>query len=130
MPSEGAPSGGRLLIRSIGVQRGGNDAFVARSMLRHPPEVTMDLSLSLLVIRFAAGMLVMGHGAQKLIGVGGGPGIRKWATMIRTMGFRPVALWAVLSASAEFVCGVALAIGWVAPVRPPGLRRDLLVLVL
>src|SRR5260221_9015472 len=110
-----APSGGRLLIRSIGVQRGGNDAFVARSMLRHPPEVTMDLSLSLLVIRFAAGMLVMGHGAQKLIGVGGGPGIRKWATMIGTMGFRPVALWAVLSASAEFVGGVALAIGWFTP---------------
>ena len=51
----------------------------------------MDLSLSLLVIRFAAGMLVMGHGAQKLVGVGGGPGIRKWATMIGTMGFRPVA---------------------------------------
>ncbi len=75
----------------------------------------MDLSLSLLVIRFAAGMLVMGHGAQKLIGVGGGPGIRKWATMIGTMGFRPVALWAVLSASAEFVGGVALAIGWFTP---------------
>ncbi len=75
----------------------------------------MDLSLSLLVIRFAAGMLVVGHGAQKLIGVGGGPGIRKWATMIGTMGFRPVALWAVLSASAEFVGGVALAIGWFTP---------------
>ncbi len=75
----------------------------------------MDLSLSLLVIRFAVGMLVMGHGAQKLVGVGGGPGIRKWRTMIESMGFRPAAFWAVLSASAEFVGGVALAIGWFTP---------------
>jgi putative oxidoreductase len=88
---------------------------MACSMLRHRSEVMMDLSLSLLVIRFAAGMLVMGHGAQKLVGVGGGPGIRKWRTMIEGMGLRPVTFWAVVSASAEFVGGVALAIGWFTP---------------
>ena len=30
----------------------------------------MDLSLSLLLIRFTAGLLLMGHGAQKLVGIG------------------------------------------------------------
>src|SRR2546423_12378555 len=46
----------------------------------------MDLSLSLLVIRFAAGMLLMGHGAQKLAGVGGGPGLQGWTPYVGKMG--------------------------------------------
>lgn len=76
----------------------------------------MDLALSLLVIRFAAGMLLMGHGAQKLVGVGGGPGLQRWTANVERMGFRPAALWGPLSVSAEFLGGIALAIGAFTPV--------------
>ena len=76
----------------------------------------MDLSLSLLVIRFAAGMLLMGHGAQKLAGVGGGPGLQGWTANVEKMGFRPAPLWAAAAVSAEFIGGVALAIGFFTPV--------------
>jgi putative oxidoreductase len=76
----------------------------------------MDLSLSLLLIRFAAGLLLMGHGAQKLVGIGGGPGFRAWTGSVEQMGFRPASLWALLSVSAEFLGGIALAIGFLTPI--------------
>lgn len=75
----------------------------------------MDLSLSVLVIRFAAGLLLMGHGAQKLVGVGGGPGLEVWTANVGKMGFRPAPLWAALSVGAEFIGGIALAIGLFTP---------------
>src|SRR5216110_3388371 len=76
----------------------------------------MDLSLSLLLIRFTAGLLLMGHGAQKLVGIGPGPGLRGWTARVGAMGFRPAPLWAVVSTAAEFLGGVALAIGFFTPV--------------
>ncbi|HLZ47833.1 MAG TPA: DoxX family protein [Candidatus Limnocylindria bacterium] len=75
----------------------------------------MDVSLSLLVIRFAAGMLLMGHGAQKLVGIGGGPGLQTWTANVEKMGFRPAALWGAASVAAEFIGGIALAIGFFTP---------------
>src|SRR2546421_5958366 len=90
---------------------------MARAMLRSRSEVVdMDLSLSLLVIRFAAGLLLMGHGAQKLFGVAGGPGLAMWTANVGKLGFRPVPLWSVLSVSAEFLGGLALAVGFITPV--------------
>jgi putative oxidoreductase len=75
----------------------------------------MDLSLSLLVIRFTAGMLLMGHGAQKLVGIGDGPGFRTWTANVEKMGFRPGALWGAASVAAEFIGGIALAVGFFTP---------------
>jgi putative oxidoreductase len=76
----------------------------------------MDLSLSLLLIRFTVGLLVMGHGAQKLFGIGGGPGFRKWTGVVGQMGFRPAGLWGPVSMLAEFAGGIALAIGFLTPI--------------
>jgi len=76
----------------------------------------MDLSLSLLLIRFAAGMLLMGHGAQKLLGIGPGPGLRAWSARVGAMGFTPAPFWGLVSGAAEFIGGIALAIGFFTPV--------------
>lgn len=75
----------------------------------------MDLSLSLLLIRFTAGMLLMGHGAQKLAGIGPGPGLQAWTGRVEAMGFRPALFWAIASITAEFLGGVALAVGFFTP---------------
>ena len=81
----------------------------------------MDLSLSLLLIRFTVGLVVMGHGAQKLVGIGGGPGLQGWTTNVGKMGFKPAPFWGLVSVSAEFLGGTALAIGFFTPVAaaPP-----------
>jgi putative oxidoreductase len=76
----------------------------------------MDLSLSVLLIRFTVGMLLMGHGAQKLVGIGGGPGLRGWTAAVGQLGFRPAGFWAIVSVCAEFLGGVALAIGFLTPI--------------
>ena len=89
----------------------------------------MDLSLSLLLIRFAAGLLLMGHGAQKLVGIGGGPGARKWTGAVGQMGFRPAALWAALSIGAELVGGFAIAIGFLTPLAAAILVSQLFVAI-
>jgi putative oxidoreductase len=89
----------------------------------------MDLSLSLLLIRFTAGLLLMGHGAQKLIGIGPGPGLEKWTANVERMGFRPASLWALLSVSAEFLGGIALAIGFLTPIAAALVVGELFVAI-
>ena len=70
----------------------------------------MDLSLSLPLIRFTAGLLLIGQGAQKLIGIGPGSGLERWTANVRDMGFRPASLWASLSISALMVGQLFVAI--------------------
>src|SRR5258708_28318941 len=89
----------------------------------------MDLSLSLLLIRFAAGLLLMGHGAQKLVGIGGGPRAREWTGAGGQMGFRPAALWAAPSIGAGLVGGVALAIGVLTPLAAASLLGPLFLAI-
>jgi len=76
----------------------------------------MDLSLSLLLIRFTVGLVVMAHGAQKLVGIGGGPGLQGWTANVGKMGFQPAPFWGLVSVSAEFLGGTALAVGFFTPV--------------
>ena len=89
----------------------------------------MDLSLSVLLIRFTVGMLLMGHGAQKLLGVAGGPGFAGWSQSVERMCFRPAALWATLSVAAEFLGGIALAVGWFTPLAAALLVGHLFVAI-
>ncbi|MEA2662865.1 MAG: putative oxidoreductase [Chloroflexota bacterium] len=76
----------------------------------------MDVSLSLLLIRFTVGLLLAGHGAQKLVGIGGGPGLRSWTANVGKMGFHPAPLWSALSIAAELGGGLALAVGFLTPI--------------
>jgi uncharacterized membrane protein YphA (DoxX/SURF4 family) len=50
--------------------------------------------LALLVLRVVTGGLLAGHGAQKLFGSFGGPGLNGTASWLESMGLRPGALWA------------------------------------
>lgn len=62
-------------------------------------------------LRVTIGVMFMAHGAQKLFGLFGGPGLSGVTEMVAGMGFQPAGLWAFLLAASEFFGGLALFIG-------------------
>jgi putative oxidoreductase len=73
------------------------------------------MALSLLLLRLTVGLLLAGHGAQKLLGWFGGAGLRGVAGWLGTMGFRPALAWAVLAGVLEFSGGLLFALGLFSP---------------
>ena len=85
--------------------------------------------LALLIVRVAAGLIVAAHGAQKLFGVFGGPGLQRWHSAVASMGFVQPRVMGTLAAFTEFFGGLAFAIGLYTPVVAAMLCVDLLVAV-
>lgn len=74
--------------------------------------------LGLLGLRLVAGGLLAGHGAQKLFGAFGGPGIAGTAGWLESMGFTPGKQWAALAGASEFGGGLLTALGLLHPLGP------------
>lgn len=73
----------------------------------------------ILILRLAVGLYVAGHGAQKLFGWFGGPGLgASIGSMGSRLGLRPARLWAPALAAAEVVGGVLMAVGFLGPLGP------------
>jgi putative oxidoreductase len=70
---------------------------------------------ALLVLRLGVGLIFAAHGAQKVFGWWGGPGLRGWEGAMERMGYRPVTLFAIVSALAELGGGLFLAVGLLTP---------------
>ena len=73
------------------------------------------MDTGLLVIRIVVGLLLVGHGAQKLFGWFGGGGLNGTAWYFRSVGYRPPRLMAGFAGGAELVGGAALAAGFMTP---------------
>lgn len=73
------------------------------------------IDFGLFVIRLAVGLVFAAHGAQKLFGWWGGPGMDRWTGVIEGMGVRPPRLWAAVAALNELAGGLFLAIGLLTP---------------
>ncbi len=68
------------------------------------------------VPRIVAGILLAGHGLQKLAGWFGGGGLRGTAAFLEQLGFRPGRSWAITVALAETLGGASLALGFLTPI--------------
>lgn len=67
----------------------------------------------LLIIRLAVGLTFVGHGAQKLFGWFGGPGVAGFGEWLGTIGIKGGAkTWAVLAGLFEFIGGLLFAAGF------------------
>ena len=72
------------------------------------------------LVRLAQGSLMAGHGAQKLFGSFGGPGLEGTSGFMEMLGMRPGRPWAYLAGLSEFGGGVLTALGLFNPLGPLG----------
>jgi putative oxidoreductase len=77
--------------------------------------VVFEMSYGLLLLRVVLGVTMAGHGAQKLFGWWGGPGLRGVHGWLGSMRFRGGWLPVVALAAAEFGGGLLLALGLFTP---------------
>jgi putative oxidoreductase len=72
------------------------------------------------IVRVVQGSLMAGHGAQKLFGSFGGPGLEGTSGFMEMLGMRPGRPWAYLAGLSEFGGGVLTALGLLKPLGPLG----------
>ena len=76
--------------------------------------ISTDLALA--IVRLVVGLVIAAHGAQKVLGVWGGPGLAGWTQGVTRMGMRPPVFWGWVSAFSELAGGLAFALGFLLPV--------------
>ena len=76
--------------------------------------INTDLALAL--VRVVVGLVIAAHGAQKVLGVWGGPGLAGWTQGVTRMGMRAPVFWACVSSFSELAGGIAFAFGFLLPV--------------
>lgn len=86
--------------------------------MNSPIQNLADLSLGLLVVRVVVGLLMAGHGSQKLFGWFGGHGIAGTGAFFDQLGFRPGRFFATVASVTEVVSGLLVALGLLGPVGP------------
>ena len=87
------------------------------------------VALGLLILRVVIGLILAAHGAQKLFGWFGGPGMTGWTGAMNRMRIRPATPWAWMSALAEFVGGIGLALGLLFPLPSAAIAGSMLVAI-
>ncbi|WP_431944543.1 DoxX family protein [Actinacidiphila sp. bgisy167] len=75
----------------------------------------------LLLIRLTFGLLMAGHGLQKLTGWFGGPGLADTGRGFEALGYSPGKVYAAIAGASEFLGGVGLALGLFTPLAAAAL---------
>ncbi len=86
-------------------------------------------ALGLLILRLVVGLILAGHGAQKLFGWWGGPGMNGWTQSVQKLRIRPAQPWAWVAALAEFGGGLLLALGLLSPIGSVAIAGSMLVAI-
>nr|WP_308402100.1 DoxX family protein [Streptomyces shenzhenensis] len=85
---------------------------------RHAPGTAPLLSAAdcgLLLLRLTFGLLMAGHGAQKLFGVFGGSGLAATGRGFDALGYHPGKVFALIGGLSELCGGLGLAVGLLTP---------------
>src|SRR4030088_56638 len=89
----------------------------------------MLMALGLLILRLVVGLTMAAHGAQKLFGWWGGPGMSNWTQSVRRLRIRPAQPWAWVAALSEFGGGLLLALGLLSPLGSLAIVGAMLVAI-
>ncbi len=90
----------------------------------------MTLDLAVLIARVVVGLLLFGHGSQKLFGWFGGHGLKGTAGWLGSMGMQPATFWAFMAGLSEAAGGLLLAIGFLTPLGSLGIIAAMLTAIL
>ena len=86
-------------------------------------------AFGLLILRVVVGLILAGHGAQKLFGWWGGQGMDGWTQTVAKLRIRPAQPWAWVAALAEFGGGILLALGFLSPLGNLAIAGSMLVAI-
>ncbi|MFD9004545.1 DoxX family protein [Streptomyces sp. NPDC059582] len=75
----------------------------------------------LLLIRLTFGLLMAGHGAQKVFGLFGGDGLTATGKGFAALGYRPGKVYAAIGGASELLGGLGLALGLFTPLAAAAL---------
>jgi putative oxidoreductase len=89
----------------------------------------MMIGIALFVLRLVLGIIFIAHGAQKLFGSFGGPGISGFAGALEHMGVRPARPMAILAGLGEFVGGILMILGFLTPLAALALIAVMIVAI-
>jgi putative oxidoreductase len=89
----------------------------------------VDLETTFALLRVFAGLVIAAHGAQKVLGMFGGPGMGGFTKMVEGIGFRPAPVWAAVAAYGELVGGLMLAAGLLTGIVAGILVVDMIVAI-
>ena len=76
------------------------------------------ISIGLLIVRVAVGLMMAAHGTQKLFGWFGGYGLQKTGEFFAQLGFRPGRTFAAAASFTEVTSGLLLTLGLFGPIGP------------
>ncbi|CUU57556.1 putative oxidoreductase [Parafrankia irregularis] len=79
------------------------------------PAAVSAADLGLLLLRLTFGLLLAGHGAQKLFGLFGGEGLSATGRGFAQLGYHPGTFFAGMAGAGEFLGGLGLAAGLLTP---------------
>lgn len=80
--------------------------------------MSFTTDLALLLLRVSVGGLLAGHGAQKLFGAYGGPGVEGTTRTMGSLGLRPARPMALAAGASELGAGVLTTAGLLGPIGP------------
>src|ERR1700712_187220 len=87
----------------------------------------LSVDTGLLILRLAIGLLLVGHGSQKLFGAFGGHGLDGTGGFFHSIGFRPGRPMALVAGLSEAGAGLLLAVGLLTPLAAAGIVGTLFV---
>jgi putative oxidoreductase len=96
---------------------------------QHPLEV-IAVDVGILILRLVFGLAMAGHGAQKLLGWFGGPGMTGVTGFMRQLRFRPPQLWMLAAVASETAGGLLLAAGLLSPLGSLAMVAAMLIAAL
>ncbi|MFI9251834.1 DoxX family protein [Streptomyces sp. NPDC053069] len=90
-----------------------NRAARSTEPVAHPTTAsrTTAADAGLLLIRLTFGLLMAAHGAQKVFGLFGGPGLTRTGKGFAALGYHPGKLFATIGGLSELLGGLGLALG-------------------
>jgi putative oxidoreductase len=87
------------------------------------------MASGILLLRVVLGAIMAGHGAQKLFGVFGGPGLQGATGFFGSLRFRPAGLLALVASATELTCGTLIALGLLTPLAALGIATVMVTAV-